>query len=99
APISSFKQFDSRINLDSLELFLRVNNELRQHGSTNKMIFRVEEIIAYLSSIFTLFPGDLIFTGTPEGVSQIYDGDRIQAELAGSDIQLALSVSVRRDTI
>lgn len=96
APISSFQAFDADINLDSLQLALRVNNELRQNGNTKNMIFSVEEIIAYLSTIFTLYPGDLIFTGTPEGVSEIHDGDSIQAKLAGNGIQRELTVSVCR---
>lgn len=98
APVSSFLSFDSNIDLDSLQLVLRVNEELRQDGNTKNMIFRVEKLIAYLSKIFTLYPGDLIFTGTPEGVSEIHEGDAVQAELSGSGIQLALSVSVEKDS-
>src|SRR5690625_2481844 len=66
APLSSFQPFNNNnINLDSLQLSLRVNHELRQKENTRHMIFSVEEIIAYLSTIFTLYPRDLIFTGTP----------------------------------
>jgi 2-keto-4-pentenoate hydratase/2-oxohepta-3-ene-1,7-dioic acid hydratase in catechol pathway len=98
APVSSFKQFKDEIDLNSLQLSLHVNNELRQKGNTGDMIFCVDELIAYLSAIFTLQPGDLIFTGTPEGVSELHAGDTIQAELSGSNIQLTLSSSVTRDT-
>ena len=47
------------------------------------MIFRIDAIIEYISSLFTLEYGDLIFTGTPEGVGEVKPGDHIEAELAG----------------
>ena len=60
-----------------------VNGVLRQETSTSKMIFSVEQIIEYVSGIFTLERGDLIYTGTPEGVGPVVPGDKIEAELAG----------------
>jgi 2-keto-4-pentenoate hydratase/2-oxohepta-3-ene-1,7-dioic acid hydratase in catechol pathway len=92
APISSFVSADSVTDPQALELKLTVNNQIRQHGFTKDMLFPVAETIAYLSSIFTLQPGDLIFTGTPEGVSAIQDGDRILAELIDPSIKLNLLV-------
>jgi 2-keto-4-pentenoate hydratase/2-oxohepta-3-ene-1,7-dioic acid hydratase in catechol pathway len=62
---------------------LSVNGRLRQHGSTGDMIFTVDEIISYLSGIFTLRPGDLIFTGTPSGVGPVVPGDEIVGEISG----------------
>ncbi|TLY32401.1 MAG: fumarylacetoacetate hydrolase family protein [Ignavibacteria bacterium] len=61
----------------------RVNGAVRQQSSTAKMLFRIDRIIEYLSSIFTLEPGDLIFTGTPEGVGEVRPGDLVEAELVG----------------
>jgi 2-keto-4-pentenoate hydratase/2-oxohepta-3-ene-1,7-dioic acid hydratase in catechol pathway len=52
----------------NLEISLRLNGQVMQSGNTSKMIFGVEQIIPYLSTIFTLEPGDLVFTGTPPGV-------------------------------
>lgn len=52
----------------NLRLWLRVNGEVRQHGSTSEMVFGVAEIVAYISRFMTLLPGDLISTGTPAGV-------------------------------
>lgn len=98
APISSFEPFGNDIDLNSLQLSLQVNDELRQNGNTANMVFNVSELVAYLSTIFTLYPGDLIFTGTPEGVSEIHDGDEILAKLNGAGIQLKLSVSAERYT-
>ncbi len=51
-----------------LGIRLRLNGQTMQDSSTSRLIFRVDELIAYLSQIFTLEPGDLIFTGTPPGV-------------------------------
>ncbi|MGM0589705.1 MAG: fumarylacetoacetate hydrolase family protein [Bacteroidota bacterium] len=92
APISSFVSADSVADPQTLELKLTVNDQIRQHGFTKDMLFPVAETIAYLSSIFTLQPGDLIFTGTPEGVSAIQEGDRILAELIDPSLDLNLRV-------
>ncbi|HUN65665.1 MAG TPA: fumarylacetoacetate hydrolase family protein [Bacteroidota bacterium] len=67
----------------ALEIRCSVNGKLRQKSSTGKMIFRIDELIAFISSIFTLEPGDLIFTGTPEGVGEVREGDTVTAELTG----------------
>ena len=67
----------------NLEIRCLVNGAERQRSSTGKMIFKLDRIIEYISSIFTLQEGDLIFTGTPEGVSTVNPGDIIQAELVG----------------
>jgi 2-keto-4-pentenoate hydratase/2-oxohepta-3-ene-1,7-dioic acid hydratase in catechol pathway len=68
-------------NPGALELQLSVNGELRQKSSTKYMILGVAELIEMASSFYTLHPGDLIFTGTPEGVSPIEAGDRIVATI------------------
>ena len=68
---------------DCLEITCSVNGALRQKTTTDKMIFSIEKMISYLSTIVTLDTGDLIYTGTPEGVSSVFDGDIIEAELTG----------------
>ena len=65
----------------NLSFSLAVNKEVRQRGNTRDMIFPVDALIAYLSGVFTLEPGDLIFTGTPEGVGPVRHGDLLTAEL------------------
>ena len=65
----------------SLPLSLKINGELRQEGNTRSMIFSVDAIIAYLSNVFTLEEGDLIFTGTPKGVGAVARGDILEAAL------------------
>lgn len=66
-----------------LTISLLVNGALRQAGNTEDMIFPVARLIAFCSSIFTLLPGDLIYTGTPEGVGPVAAGDELVASLEG----------------
>src|SRR5690606_8187507 len=69
----------------ALRLRLTVNDEVRQEGATRDMIFSVAFLVSYLSRIFTLEPGDLIFTGTPEGVGPVRAGDVLEATAMGPD--------------
>ena len=61
----------------------RVNGQMRQMASTRDMVFNVGVLIAYISSVMTLEPGDLIFTGTPSGVGELKNGDRVDVEIEG----------------
>lgn len=61
----------------------RVNSELRQMASTSEMVFTVPQIVAYVSSIMTLFPGDVILTGTPAGIGPLEAGDEVEVEIEG----------------
>ena len=65
------------------ELALTVNGEPRQKSDLDKLIWNIPEIIADLSKFYHLQPGDLIFTGTPEGVGPVVAGDRIDGRVAG----------------
>lgn len=60
---------------------LEVNGERRQQATTDQMIFGLPQLVAYASKFFTLKTGDLLFTGTPEGVGPVQRGDRLQAWL------------------
>jgi 2-keto-4-pentenoate hydratase/2-oxohepta-3-ene-1,7-dioic acid hydratase in catechol pathway len=93
APLSSFVTWDQISDPQDISLKITVNGITRQSDSTKLMIFPVAELISYLSDIFTLQPGDLIFTGTPKGVSQIKSGDAIKATL--DDGIASLSVTVK----
>lgn len=66
-----------------LEVIGRVNGAVRQHGRAADMIFGIPDIIAYISRIMTLEPGDVIATGTPEGVGPLHDGDVVEIEIPG----------------
>jgi len=68
-------------NPGSLDLQITVNGEVRQQSNTRHFILGVAELIEMASSMYTLYPGDLIFTGTPEGVSPIRAGDSIMATI------------------
>jgi 2-keto-4-pentenoate hydratase/2-oxohepta-3-ene-1,7-dioic acid hydratase in catechol pathway len=66
-----------------LGLELRVNGELRQTGRATDMMLPIPALIAFVSGIFTLDPGDLLFTGTPAGVGEVFPGDVLAASLTG----------------
>jgi 2-keto-4-pentenoate hydratase/2-oxohepta-3-ene-1,7-dioic acid hydratase in catechol pathway len=69
--------------LDSADLMItcHVNGEMRQMASTRDMVFRIDQLIAFISSIMTLEPGDIIMTGTPAGVSPLRPGDIVQVSI------------------
>nr|GMD79110.1 acylpyruvase FAHD1, mitochondrial [Ipomoea batatas] len=66
-----------------IELWLKVDGEIRQKGSTRDMIFNIPYLISYISSIMTLLEGDVILTGTPEGVGPVKVGQKIEAGITG----------------
>jgi 2-keto-4-pentenoate hydratase/2-oxohepta-3-ene-1,7-dioic acid hydratase in catechol pathway len=68
---------------EGLSILCRVNDEIRQAGSTSDMVFPVGEIVSYVSRIMTLLPGDVILTGTPSGVGPFDVGDRVEVEIEG----------------
>lgn len=92
APLSRFVSWHQISDPQDISLEISVNGITRQAGSTKLMIFSAAELISYLSNIFTLHPGDLIFTGTPKGVSPIKSGDKIEATM--NDGLASLSVTV-----
>jgi 2-keto-4-pentenoate hydratase/2-oxohepta-3-ene-1,7-dioic acid hydratase in catechol pathway len=67
----------------SLEVTTRVNGAVRQHGKTSEMAYSIPAIIAFISSVMTLEPGDLIATGTPAGVGRLASGDIVEVEVPG----------------
>ncbi len=72
-------------DLDAADVLItcRVNSELRQMSSTKEMVFTIPQIVAFASSVMTLEPGDLIFTGTPAGVGVLSDGDIVEITIEG----------------
>lgn len=81
APVGNLVPYYGNTDMDRLQLTLTVNGENRQNDNTDLMIFNSAEIISYLSHQFTLTPGDLIFTGTPKGVSSVTRGDIITGKI------------------
>ncbi|MFA9370256.1 MAG: fumarylacetoacetate hydrolase family protein [Labilibaculum antarcticum] len=83
APISKFVSKDKFEDVGNLNFLLDINGSRVQTGNTSNMIFSIDYLISYLSKFFTLKIGDLIYTGTPEGVGPVKIGDHLVAELEG----------------
>jgi len=93
APLGPLKAASAVGDPQRLDITLRINGEVRQAGHTRDMLFSVATLIAYCSTIFTLLPGDLLYTGTPEGVGPVEVGDLLEAEVSGLPL---LRVKVKR---
>lgn len=74
---------DEVADVGKLELLIEVNGEVRQRANTGDLIISVAGLIEFASSFYTLQPGDILMTGTPEGVSQVHPGDRMVAQISG----------------
>ncbi len=96
APISCIQRSCTIGHPSSGRIWLKVNGELRQDSDLGQMIWSVPEAIAELSTYFTLQPGDLLFTGTPEGVGPLQPGDRIKGGIAGVD-EIQVELGGQRD--
>ena len=70
-------------DLDSLTVVTRVNGVERQRGKSSEMVFSIPSLLAYISRIMTLEPGDLVATGTPSGVGPLVPGDVVEVEIPG----------------
>lgn len=73
---------DSIKDLSALEIEVRVNGEVKQRASVSEMIFKIEELVSYISRFCTLVPGDVIATGTPSGVGALTPGDIVECEVS-----------------
>ena len=80
-PLSDFTPAAMVAEPNNIRLSLKVNGELRQNGTTGQMMRTIEEIIAEVSTFYTLEAGDIILTGTPAGVSRLQSGDRLRGEI------------------
>jgi 2-keto-4-pentenoate hydratase/2-oxohepta-3-ene-1,7-dioic acid hydratase in catechol pathway len=78
-PVGPFVYSD--VDVSDLPVELRQNGNLRQQARTSQMIYPVAEIVSFASQALTLFPGDLILTGTPSGVGPIREGDELEARI------------------
>lgn len=83
APCSDLISIAATGELNSGDIALSINGEVRQQGDVSQMIWKVAEVISRLSELFYLQAGDLIFTGTPAGVGPVAKGDQIVASVAG----------------
>lgn len=94
APVSEFIPASAVSDPHALNIQLQVNGKVRQSSNTSKFVFPVDKVIAYISQFITLERGDIIFTGTPEGVSRVDHGDKLEAVLQQSDGRILTSLSV-----
>jgi fumarylpyruvate hydrolase len=91
APIGAIHRATESGHLKTAAISLTVNGKVRQASDTAKLIWSVSECIAYVSQYDALEPGDIIMTGTPEGVAAVVPGDRLKGEVAGlSGIEVAI---------
>ncbi len=95
APVSPLVPAEQVGSPQSLCFELEVNGEVRQTGCAADMLFGFAELIDYISTVFTLQSGDLIFTGNPEGVARIQAGDNLVARLVGHAAELRVSAETR----
>lgn len=72
---------DEIIDSSALNLEIAVNGERRQHSNTRRLIFSIPKLIAYSSAAYQLYPGDIIMTGTPEGVGPVASGDQLTCRI------------------
>ena len=86
AVVSDFLPKSDFANMNDLRFELQLNKETRQKGHTANLLFSFDSIIAFVSQYITLKKGDLIFTGTPEGVGQVKQGDQLEAWLEGKQL-------------
>lgn len=77
---------ETELSFADLRVVCRVNGEVRQDGRTSDMIFRPAALVAFISRVMTLVPGDLVITGTPSGVGPLRSGDRVEVEVEGIGI-------------
>ena len=85
APLSAICPVTKVGHIEEGRIWLSVNGEIRQESDVANLIWKVPEVVAELSSLFELRPGDLIFTGTPAGVGPLQRGDRISGGIDGLD--------------
>lgn len=86
APLSGFLRPEG-FNLEDIRFSLAVNGEVRQRGHSADMITPILPLLAYISTIFTLEPGDVVMTGTPEGVAALRSGDALVLEMDGLRVE------------
>ncbi len=96
APLSEFVPASSIGDPHNLNVTLSVNGSVRQQSNTRHFIFKVDHLIAFISQVISLERGDVLYTGTPEGVAQVVSGDKLEARLTNPEgnVLAVLSVSV-----
>ncbi|MCC5927505.1 MAG: fumarylacetoacetate hydrolase family protein [Bacteroidetes bacterium] len=98
APIGTFHTNMDEVDLTDIDVTIEINGDEKQNGNTKLMLFPVADLIARLSTVFTLQPGDLIYTGTPAGVGPMIDGDHVVCTIkSGKQIWSTVAVTVKKN--
>ncbi|HPI02640.1 MAG TPA: fumarylacetoacetate hydrolase family protein [Candidatus Goldiibacteriota bacterium] len=80
-PVGPFVR--KNVDPDNLDICLSVNGEIKQHSNTSQFIFKTKKLVSFISSVMTLYRGDIISTGTPAGISALKKGDVVEVEIEG----------------
>lgn len=91
-PLSSFIPVTEDLRWDKLTLEVRINETIRQQGSSEQMLTPILPLVVFIAQHFTLYPGDVILTGTPAGVGELHPGDQIELRL-NSALQVSAQVA------
>lgn len=86
AVIGEYIEKEKLQNLEDIKFHLKRNGEIVQQGSSAQMIWKIDELVAYISQFFTLKTGDVIFTGTPAGVGSVKPNDEFNGFLEGKEM-------------
>ena len=86
APIGSFKKLSALKHPEDIAFGMKLNGEWVQQGRSRDMIFSFDKIVSYVSRFVTLNEGDIIFTGTPQGVGEVHVGDKLELFLEGESV-------------
>lgn len=88
---------ETELDAGNVAVRTKVNNEIRQDGRTDDLLFPVEKILAHILTFMTLEPGDVVLTGTPSGVGPVSPGDRIEVDVEGLGRTLAVTIGPKRE--
>lgn len=86
AVVGDFISKETFANLNDINFELHRNGTVVQKGNTQQMLWKIDELVAYVSQYFTLRTGDIIFTGTPEGVAKVNQGDVLEGFIEGNKV-------------
>ncbi|HYD91492.1 MAG TPA: fumarylacetoacetate hydrolase family protein [Flavobacterium sp.] len=86
AVVGDFISKETFANLNDINFELHSNGTIVQKGNTQQMLWKIDELVAYVSQYFTLRTGDIIFTGTPEGVAKVNQGDVLEGFIEGNKV-------------
>ncbi|MGC9372564.1 MAG: fumarylacetoacetate hydrolase family protein [Thermovirgaceae bacterium] len=88
---------ETELDAGNVAVRTKVNNEMRQDGRTDDLLFPVDKILRHILTFMTLEPGDVVLTGTPSGVGPVFPGDRIEVDVEGLGRALAVTIGPKRE--